>query len=89
MLPQILRSLPGKTLSWNCLTIFFRINKLGGVFIGGGEPDRLLACLFRCHFSVEVEGSLRREEGGKRVDTPVLAALRSLLARGGLIGATR
>merc|ERR1712025_1045011 len=52
-----------------------RINKLGGVFIGGGEPDRLLACLFR-------------EEGGKRVDTPVLAALRSLLARGGLIGAT-
>merc|ERR1719184_568424 len=44
-----------------------RINKLGGVFIGGGEPDRLLACLFR-------------EEGEKRVDTPVLAALRSLLA---------
>ena len=41
------------------------------------------------HFPVEVEGSLRREEGGKRVDTPVLAALRSLLARGGLIGATR
>merc|ERR1711953_542355 len=52
-----------------------RINTLGGVFIGGGEPDRLLACLFR-------------EEGGKRVDTPVLAAPRSLLARGGLIGAT-
>jgi len=55
--------------------IVARINKLGGVFIGGGEPDRLLACLLR-------------EEGGKRVDTPVLTALRSLLARGGLIGAT-
>ena len=36
-----------------------------------------------------LEEMLLREEGGKRVDTPVLAALRSLLARGGLIGATR
>ena len=31
----------------NCLKYSFRINTLGGVFIGGGEPDRLLACLFR------------------------------------------
>ena len=76
-----------------CLKYSFRINTLGGVFIGGGEPDRLLACLFRWIApggQLRFEGKpLRREEGGKRVDTPVLAALRSLLARGGLIGATR
>ena len=35
------------------------------------------------------KSTLCREENGKRTDTPVLAALRSLLARGGLIGATR
>ena len=46
------------------------------MFLGGGEPARLLA-------------ALSRVEGGRRVDTPVLAAIRELLHRGGLVAGTR
>ena len=56
--------------------IFTRIGELGGVFLGGGEPGRLLSVLSRV-------------EGGQRVDTPVMAAIRELLHRGGLVAGTR
>ena len=53
------------------------IQSCSGVFLGGGDPWRLVSAM------MEVS-----EEEGERVDTPVLAALKALLEAGGLVAGT-
>ena len=52
-----------------------RVAGLGAVFLGGGDPDRLLSVL--CW-----------DLTGQRRDTPVLGAVRQVLERGGAVGGT-
>ena len=51
------------------------VSNMTGIWLGGGEPWRLAAALMV-------------EEGGARVDSPVMAAVRAVLGRGGLLGGT-
>ena len=51
------------------------VSNMTGIWLGGGEPWRLTAALMV-------------EEGGARRDSPVMAAVRAVLGRGGLLGGT-
>ena len=51
------------------------VSNMTGIFLGGGEPWRLAAALMV-------------EEGRARRDSPVMAAVRAVLGRGGLLGGT-
>lgn len=51
------------------------IKNMTGIFLGGGEPWRLAAALMT-------------ENNGERQDTPVMSAIRELVANGGMLGGT-
>ena len=53
------------------------IQSCSGIFLGGGEPWRLALTLLELS-----------QEDGRRRDTPVLAAIKSVRLRGGMIAGT-